>query len=245
MDTRSTAYLQLNVTISYWITDKGSCQQTNGTKNQNTMKKVEKLKVGLAGLTPTDLVEKGRNHLESCTGNADVTLPPDFLTKLGDACDALELANITVRENGGKQDTLRRDARVKDLKEMIRALAAHVESQCGTDGEKIIGTGFDLCKTPQPVGVPEAPQNLRAERGKLPGELKLRWNAVHGKLNYSVQINSGDPTAPGDWKWLTHTSRNSYTLTGLESDRAYYFRVRATSTAGAGKLSDVATSKAA
>ena len=209
------------------------------------MKKVDQLKVGLGSLTPTALVEKGRNHMESCKTNPDVTLPTDFLAELGLACDALEAANITVRENGGRQDTLRRGARAKDVREFIKSLAGYVTAQCGGDGEKIIGTGFELWKNRQPSSVPDSPKNLRAERGHLPGELKLRWNAVHGKLNYSLQMNSGDPTVAADWKWLTHTSRNFHTLTGLESNKEYFFRVRATNPAGTGKLSDIAASMAA
>ena len=209
------------------------------------MKNMEKTKVGLVSLTPTALVEKGRKHVEACTSNTDVTLPPDFLTAMSDACDALEAANIRVDENGGRQDRLRRAARVKELEFLIRSLAGHVQGQCQGDGEKIIGTGFDLVKTPQPKGVLEAPKNVRAERGKLAGELKVRWNAVSGKLHYSLMFNAGDPNNPAEWKWLTNTSRNSFNVTGLESDRQYYFRVRANGAAGRGKMSDVAASKAA
>ncbi|MGB3526517.1 MAG: fibronectin type III domain-containing protein [Flavobacteriales bacterium] len=209
------------------------------------MKKVEKLKEGLVSLTPTALVEKGRNHVESCTANPDVTLPPDFLKELGDACDALELANIAVRENGGKQDRFIRAARVRDLKEKIKKLAGHVQSQCEGDGEKITSTGFELVRSPQPRGVLEAPKNVRAARGKLPGELVVHWNGVYGRLSYSLFINSGDPNNPADWKWLKTTSQNSHVVTGLESDQQYYFRVRAMGTAGKGKMSDVTFSKAA
>ena len=209
------------------------------------MKKVEKLKVGLVSLTPTALVEKGRKHVESCTDNTDVTLPPTLLTELGDACDALDAANIAVEKNGGKQDRIRRATRVTELKALIWLLAGHVELQCGGIGEKIVGTGFDLRKAPQPVGVLEAPPNFRAERGKQRGDVDLRWNAKRGRTIYTLQINSGDPKMEEDWKWAASTTRNFHTLTGLETDKQYFFRVRANSAAGAGKLSDVATSKAA
>ncbi len=209
------------------------------------MKTQNGLKLGLDGLTPTDLVEKGRNHLDSCTDNDNVTLAPDFLEKLATACDNLEAANIAVRENGGRQDTMRRTARVKDLQLVIRNLAGYVNAQCADDGEKISSTGFDLRKTPQPTGVLDAAKNVRAERGKLPGDLVVRWNGVPGRLSYSLFINAGDPNNPAEWKWLKTTSRNSFMATGLVSDQQYYFRVRATGTAGKGKMSDVATSKAA
>ncbi|MBX2983379.1 MAG: fibronectin type III domain-containing protein [Flavobacteriales bacterium] len=209
------------------------------------MQKQENAKLGLASLTPTALVEKGRNHVESCTGNPDITLPTDFLKELGDACDALDAANIAVQNNGGKQDRSRRAARVTELEAIIRLLAKHVEVQCGGIAEKILSTGFDLRKPRQPVGVLDAPPNLRAERGKQRGDVVLRWGAKRGRTTYSLQVNSGDPKLEEDWRWAASTTRNTYTLTGLETDKQYYFRVRANSTAGAGKLSDVAASKAA
>lgn len=209
------------------------------------MKKVEKLKVGLISLTPTALVEKGRNHVEACTANPVITLPATFLTDLGTACTDLENANIAVRDNGGRQDTIQRTARAKVVADFIRSLAGYVTAQCQGDAVMIASTGFELQKSPQPIGVLVAPSNFRAARGKLAGELYLRWNGVHGKLNYSLQINSGDPSVEADWKWLLNTSRNSHNVTDLVSDKQYHFRVRANSVAGPGVLSDVATSKAA
>lgn len=209
------------------------------------MKKVEKTKVGLAGLTPTALVEKGRNHIERCTGNANVTLPADFLDKLGLACDALETANMLVRENGGRKDILIRDARAQELKAIIRSLAGHVDAQCEGNGVKINSTGFELHKTPQPVGVLDAPTNVRAERGNQRGEVVLRWNAKRGRTQYVVQMNSGDPKEEENWKWVASTTKIVHTIGDLETDKQYYFRVRAHSAAGRGKVSDVATSKAA
>jgi len=209
------------------------------------MKKVEKLKVGLERLTPTALVEKGRNHIESCTANPDLTLPPDFLKELGDACDALEAANITARENGGKLDTRRRDARALEVREIIISLAGYVTAQSKGDGEKITATGFEVWKARERVGVLDAPENFRAERGKYRGDVSLRWGAKRGRTIYTLQMNSGNPDREEDWKWAASTTRNFHTLTGLEPDKQYYFSVRANSAAGAGKLSEVTSSKAA
>lgn len=201
--------------------------------------------MGLSGITPTDLVEKGRLHVERCTGNPDLQLPPGLLVDLASACDALELANIAVRENGGKRDTQIRDARVWEIKNLIRNLAGYVQATCRFDGEKIMSTGFELHKTPQPVGILEGPPNLQAKRGKLSGEVRLNWKGMRGRLFYELEINTGDPEAPEDWRPLRRTGRNYHTVTGLEPDRSYYFRVRAVSSAGEGLLSDLVLCKAA
>ena len=122
------------------------------------------IKLGLLGLTSPALVEKGRAHIAKCTGNPDVTLPANFLTDFTAACDALEAASINSQQNGGKVDTLLRMEREREVGDFIRRLAGIVEEQCLDDLEKITGTGFEVRKPAAPVGVPDAPRNLRAKR---------------------------------------------------------------------------------
>lgn len=208
------------------------------------MQQVYIVKLGLSGLTPTALMEKGRNLVEKCTGNADLTLPASFLTDLGAACTALEHDNIAVRDNGGRQDHVTRDARVRDVEALVRELAGYVQAQCAGDKEKITGTGFGVRRQPSPVGVLGAPANLRASRGKLPGEVFLLWDGVYARLMYEVQY-SMDPNDPTSWRLLVQTSKNRYTATGLTTDQVYYFRVQAIGTAGVGEMSDSTQAKAA
>lgn len=209
------------------------------------MKKVYKLKLGLTRLTPTALVEKGRNHVDCCTGNPVVVLPTDFLTDLSAACDALESASKVAMDNGGRNDILRRNERTAVVETMIRTLAGYVSAQCMGDPEKIIDTGFALQKPAEPVGRLDAVEKLRAQRGLEAGEIDLRWGGKRGRVSYGVYLCEGNPKEEGDWKWLRTTTRNAITVHGLEPDRMYYFRVRANSAAGRGKLSDSASSKAA
>ncbi|MCB9167801.1 MAG: fibronectin type III domain-containing protein [Flavobacteriales bacterium] len=209
------------------------------------MTHVFQVKLGLAGLTPTDLVEKGRNLVEKCTGNANLTLPANFLTDMTTALDTLQADNIAVRDNGGRQDVLTRNLQVAAVQELVRQLAGYVQAQCGDDAGKIASTGFTTHRVPSPIGVLDAPGNLRAERGRLPGEVHLRWDGVYGRLMYRGFITSGDPKDESTWQELVQTSKNFHTVTGLDSDKAYYFRVQAIGAAGEGKMSDSATAKAA
>lgn len=209
------------------------------------MQQVFIVKLGLTGLTPTALVEKGRTLVEKCTGNPNLTLPANFLTDLGAACTALEQANIAVRDNGGRADHVARAGRVADAENMIRELAGYVQAQCDGDREKIASTSFGVRRQPTPVGVLDAPGNLRARRGKLPGEIHLNWDGVYARFLYGLYYTEGDPKDASSWKLLVQTSKNRYTATGLASDKAYYFRVQAIGAAGAGEMSDSATAKAA
>jgi hypothetical protein len=216
-----------------------------GTEISNVMQAVFTVKLGLIGLTAADLVEKGRNLVKGCTANPDVVLPPGFLAQLSAACDALEEANLAVRDNGGRQDTLVRNGRKRDLEDVIRALAGYVQAQCEDDAEKIARTSFAVRKRGGPIGVLPQPTNVRAQRGKLPGEAAVRWDRVYGRIMYILWICSGDPKTEADWTILVQTTKNSHTATALESDKEYYFRTQAIGTAGTGKMSDSAHTKAA
>ncbi len=209
------------------------------------MQTVFGVKLGLIGLTATDLVEKGRNLVIGCTGNPDVTLPATFLADMTTACDKLEQANLLVRDNGGRQDTMTRNARKRDLEDIVRALAGYVQAQCEDDAEKIARTSFEVRRRGGPIGVLPAPTNVRAERGKLPGEAAVRWDRVYGRLMYVLWICSGDPKTEADWTILVQTTKNNHVATGLDTDKEYYFRTQAIGTAGVGQMSDSAHTKAA
>ncbi len=206
---------------------------------------VAQVKLGLDGLTPTALVEKGRNLVEKCTGNANVTLPAAFLTDMTAAVDALEAANLKVLANGGREDHLTRNERKRDVEEFVRKLGGYVDGQCTGDAEKIASTGFQSRKGPSPIGVLDAPKNLRFIRGKLPGTAELRWDRVRGRLMYNLYICEGDPKDEKNWSLLLQTSKNFHIATELVPDAVYYFRTQAIGAAGAGQMSDEVNAKAA
>ena len=120
-----------------------------------------------------------------------------------------------------------------------------MQAQCNEDAVKIAGTGFETRKTPAPVGIVDAAKNLRAARGKLTGDIDVRWDSVQGRIMYALYICAGDPKVEADWSLLLQTSKNFHTAINLVSDAVYYFRVVAIGTAGPGPVSDSAWSKAA
>jgi hypothetical protein len=209
------------------------------------MKEVTQIKMGLEGLTPTALVEKGRNLVNACTGNPNVTPPANFLVDMAKACDKLEEANLRVLDNGGRQDHLTRNQRKRDVEDFVRKLAGYVDAQCLDDVEKIASCGFQTRKRPSPVGLVGAPKNLRATRGKLPGSAELRWDRVKGRLMYNLYICEGDPMVDANWKLLLQTSKNYHIATDLTPDAVYYFRAQAIGTSGAGPVSEEVNAKAA
>lgn len=201
------------------------------------------VKLGLDGLTPMEVVERGRAHVVALTGNLTFPTPVPALALITAACDALEAAEIAVTNNGGRQDTLLRNQRLAELKELLKELAGYVQAVSGGSPEKIASAAFTTRKLPKPAGVLPAPGNLRARITTLPGELRLNWDGVKDRHIYEVQINDGDPLVVANFKLLEMTGKNFLTVKGLESHKDYSFRVNAVGADGVGPWSDIATCK--
>jgi hypothetical protein len=220
-----------------------SNQTTLGTHRPPDMTTHFTVKLGLEGLTPMEVIERGRAHVIALTGNLTYLTPTPALATITAACDAAETAEIAVTTNGGKQDYLIRNQRIQELKDLIRELAGYVQAVSQGDPVKIASTGFATRKLPEPSGVPPAPPNLRVRITSLPGELNIRWGGVEDRRIYQLQINDGDPLVEANFTLLLMLSKNFHTATGLTSHRPYTFRVCAVGADGVGPWSDIATAK--
>lgn len=203
------------------------------------------VRLGTSRITPTALVEKGRNHVTKLTGNAAFPTPTPKLIDLTAACDALDTANQAYDFNRGRVDKEVRDTAFKALKEMVRELAGYVQSNCANDKDLILSTGFNVRRIATPQPEPLAPGNVRALVTPYPGRLEVRWAAVPGRRIYSLFMTSGDPLDPAGWKLLVQTSKNRYTVEDLISDKVYTFRLQTLAASGVSPMSDIASAKAA
>lgn len=201
------------------------------------------VKLGLEGLEPMEIVERGRAHVAAMTGNPTYPTPTPALALITAACDALEAAEIAVTTNGGRQDTLVRNERLRELKDLIRELAGYVQAVSQGDPEKITSAAFPMRKTPEPSGVLPAPGNLRVRITQMAGELNTRWDGVPDRHIYELQINDGDPLVEANFRTLVLIGKNYFTAKELTSHRPYTFRVRAIGAEGEGAWSDIATAK--
>ena len=201
------------------------------------------VKLALTGLSPAKLVERARAILAAMTGNAVYATPVPTLAVVTTATDAVEAADTAVLNNGGKQDYLTRDLRAQELRDLLTLLGSYVQVTSGGDPEKILSAGYPTRKPPEPVGPMGKPGDLRATANKLVGVIDLRWKSVKGRMFYEAQINDVDIKVEVNWKALKNLSDNMYKVTGLESGKAYSFRVRAVGAAGPGPWSDPDTEK--
>jgi len=203
------------------------------------------VRLGITGITPTALVVKGRNHVTMLTGNAAFPTPTPTLVAITAACDALDAANQTYDFNRGKAEKEVRDVAFEVLKDLIRELGGYVQAHCNNQKELIISGGFDTRRLNTPLGPLAAPANVRALVTAFPGRLDLRWNGVHGRLMYIIEMTDIDPLLPTGWAPLTQTSKNRHTVLGLTSNTVYSFRLTTVGADGLSPVSDIATAKAA
>lgn len=209
------------------------------------MTTVNLVKLGIARLTSSALVEKGRNIVTKMTANPNFPTPNPSLVELADAANELEAANALVLLNGGKQEYESRRVALMVFTDVLRRLAGYVSSVAGGDREMILSSGFEARKRPQPLGQLVAPGNLRAAQSRYPRQVDLTWDGVRGKGIYEVWMTEGDPTLETGWSLVAQTTRNRYTATDLTPLRYYSFRVAAVGTAGSSPMSLSATALAA
>ena len=203
------------------------------------------VRLGTSRITPTALVEKGRNHVTMLTGNAAFPTPTPTTAAITTACDDLDMANQAYDFNRGKTEKETRDVAFAALLDLIRELAGYVQAHCNNEKDLILSTGFDVRRIASPLGELPAPGNVRALVTPFPGRLEVRWAGVRGRRIYSVYITDKDPQDPASWKLLAQTSKNRYTAEGLQSNTVYTFRLQTIAAAGASPMSDIASAKAA
>ena len=203
------------------------------------------VRLGISGITPTALVEKGRNHVKMLTGNLAFVTPTPTLAAITAACNTLDAANQAYDFNRGKTEKEARDVAFEVLKELIRELAGYIQANCNNEKELIISAGFDVRRLAEPLGPLPAPGNVRALVTPYPGRLDLRWNGVRGRLIYTIEMTATDPLVPAGWAPLTQTSKNRYSVEDLNSNTVYSFRITTVGAEGLSPVSDIATAKAA
>jgi hypothetical protein len=154
--------------------------------------------------------------------------PSPTLKVIGTAVDALETA-VHDALDGGRIAIATRNAARAELLSLLRQLASYVTGNCNADLVALFSSGFAAVKTPSPVGVLPAPENLRLNLTGISGELFLRFDRVQNAANYSVQV----ATSPdGPWQEQALSTSTRVTFRGLTPGKAYWARAAANGSAG-------------
>lgn len=203
------------------------------------------VKLGHTRVTAVALVDKSRTNVTKMTGNPAFTTPNPSLANVTAAADSLDTAIQAYDFSRSRQDKELRDTNFSTLKELRMLLGSYVQNESEGDQAVITSAGFETEKMREPLGRLPAPQNVRALALPYPGRIEVRFGGVKGRIAYQLLICAGDPRVQADWSLHSTTGKNRVEVTGLDSDKQYFFRVVALGAAGASPVSDSATAKAA
>lgn len=187
-------------------------------------------------LKDSDLVPKGEYILASMTGNANFPTPTPSLGELGTAVGDYESA-LFAAEAGGKEKTAAKNAARKALEDALRSLALYVQQKSAGDLTKLLSSGFDAVKQPEPAGVLPAPQGVTLKQGTLSGTLVLRSRPVPNAASYEAQ-QSTNIAQESAWEDAGAFTAARMTLEGLTPGTQYWSRMRAIGAAGPGAWSE-------
>ncbi len=209
------------------------------------MKKVVYIvKPGLTRVTVKALLSKSRNVVTMMTGNPNFTTPVPPLASVTGICDKLAAATEAYDFTRSRLEKQDRDQYFEELRSAIRDLSGYVQSQSEGDVDKILSAGFEVEKTPAPIGQLPAPQNVRAIARPYPGSIEVRFGGVRGRQSYQV-YRTTEPKVESSWELVATTGKTRIIVDNLVSDNVYFFRVVALGAAGFSPVSDVANAKAA
>lgn len=107
-----------------------------------------------------------------------------------------------------------------------------------TKGERaaMLAAGLDVVRAKQPVGLPSAPQHLRALPTDFEGRVPLRWQRSVRRCVFKVETTT-DAAARTSWKPVLSATRQSGEVSGLVSGKKHWFRVCAVNAHGTGPWS--------
>lgn len=185
-----------------------------------------KIKMSVARLNPTALIEFTEKLIARMTGNANFPDPQPSLADLTAKKDELD-ALVIAADDGTRQDRFDRNQAATELKDMIRVLASYVGMVAAGDGSIILSSGFKIRNASEPVPPLSVPQSLKAMYTDHRGMIELDWARVANALNYQV-LMSTDPALPlSEWTAVALTSRSKTEVSNLKRGQTYWFKVQA------------------
>ncbi len=155
---------------------------------------MSKVKIGFSNLTVPEQIERTRLIISNMTGNANYPAPAPSLIDLNTAVDALETA---YNESRGRDKTkiVIMNLRRKELAYLVSQEAAYVQQASGGDAEKILSSGFEIRKEPEPKSDTAGEViNLRLSDGTVSGKVRVDFDRARDAVLYVVMVSKdADP----------------------------------------------------
>lgn len=201
---------------------------------------------GTSKLNADELISKSLHVETMLTANvATYATPNPSVVQLAAGRSALSTAIANAMDGGRELVRLRNEA-ARALRLLLTREAAYVNGIAQGDADKIGLSGFELRKTPSPLGLLAPPSGLVLVMTGVQGSLKARWKARYGAGSYNVFFTSGNPSDPKTtWDLAGVTTKANFVMDGLTPGTFYAFAVTAVGAAGESGMSEPAVSVAA
>jgi hypothetical protein len=199
-----------------------------------------RVRISFKNYKDAELEQKAQHIVQSLTGNSNFSTPnpslADVQTAINKYGDALSKA-----VDGSKQDTAVKNQARADLESLLHDLGLYVQLTGKDDPSIILSSGFDISKTPSPVGILPKPNGFSVSPSASKGSIDLSTNAINGAKTYQYEYTDAPISAASIWHVVTNTS-TAVTINNLQSGKEYAFRVAGVGSDPTRVYSDVVTS---
>ena len=144
-------------------------------------------------------------------------------------------------ETGGKFATTAKGNARRVLLKQMKQLATYVNFTADGDANKLVSSGFTLVPPSEAHSVPGQPGSVRLRRGPQKGQLMMDVAKVKFAWLYEYQIGvveEGSVAITWEETIYSTTKTKSNVISGLESVKQYWVRVRAKNGLGVGDWSE-------
>ena len=181
--------------------------------------------ISFAKLSDSELESTALSIIDSMTNNANFPTP---IPSIADVTAAVtEYSNaLAAAKNRGKAEVELKKMKKDAMIEVLVSLSTYVTFTANGNRNMIITSGFGITKnskTPQAMGTPK---KFTITIGETNGEAVSTVGGVKGIKKYAHQYTPDPLSATSVWT-SAFVSTRTYTFTGLDSGKKYWFRVAA------------------
>lgn len=144
--------------------------------------------------TDSELNVKATVIEESLTDNPNFPTLTTEVPLIKSLNDQLAAAIIKAKD-GGHKDVFNKNSVRKALETQLKLSGLLVQNVSKGDESMILSSGYEVNKTPEPIGPLPKPVNLQAKPGDNHGSLKVSWNPVPGAYLYEVEYTESPVTS--------------------------------------------------
>lgn len=189
---------------------------------------IPRVSLAFVRLTIAILIEFCRHVVTMLTGNPVFATPFPTLVDVTAGIDKLDAANDAAM-GGGRVAISARKAAKAELLSLMRQLAAWVQAHCQNDRTILLSSGFELTKTPQPVGPLAAPVTPILIHGTT-GTIRARVGKVKGASAYNWRIALA--SSPTVYVETAQTTGGRYVFVDLTPGQVYLVQANALGSLG-------------